>query len=101
MSLYQKPKPRRSQPLAPSVQQQRHLTDDQRQEIKEAFELFDSDKDGFIDYHELKVAMRALGFDLKKAEILKLLKENGRPGSDGFMDFESFERISEWRERIG
>ncbi|RSH84050.1 centrin [Saitozyma podzolica] len=93
MSLYQKPKPRRSQPLAPSVQQQRHLTDDQRQEIKEAFELFDSDKDGFIDYHELKVAMRALGFDLKKAEILKLLKENGRPGSDGFMDFETFERI--------
>jgi centrin-3 len=88
-------------PPAPSpalVQQQRHLTDDQRQEIKEAFELFDSDKDGFIDYHELKVAMRALGFDLKKAEILKLLKENGRPGSDGFMDFESFERISEWCE---
>ncbi|KAL0069463.1 Calcium-binding component of the spindle pole body (SPB) half-bridge [Marasmius tenuissimus] len=36
------------------------LTEDQKQEIKEAFELFDTDKDGKIDYHELKVAMRAL-----------------------------------------
>jgi len=29
--------------------------------VKEAFELFDTDKVGSIDYHELKVAMRALG----------------------------------------
>ncbi len=43
------------------------LSDEQKQEIKEAFELFDTDKDGAVDYHELKVAMRALGFDLKKA----------------------------------
>ncbi len=33
----------------------RELTDEQRQEIKEAFDLFDTDKDGFLDYHELKV----------------------------------------------
>merc|ERR1712226_1700771 len=44
------------------------LSDEQRQEIKEAFELFDTDKTGTIDYHELKVAMRALGFDVKKQE---------------------------------
>jgi centrin-3 len=31
------------------------ITDEQRHEIKEAFELFDTDKDGYIDYHELKV----------------------------------------------
>jgi len=42
------------------------LSHEQKQEIKEAFDLFDADKDGSIDYHELKVAMRALGFDLKK-----------------------------------
>jgi hypothetical protein len=35
-----------------------------------AFELLDTDKDGSIDYHELKVAMRALGSDPKKAELL-------------------------------
>ena len=33
----------------------KELTDEQRQEIEEAFNLFDSDKDGAIDYHELKV----------------------------------------------
>jgi centrin-3 len=31
------------------------LTEEQKLEIKEAFELFDSDKDGAVDYHELKV----------------------------------------------
>uniref|UniRef100_A0A3Q4GD37 Centrin 3 n=1 Tax=Neolamprologus brichardi TaxID=32507 RepID=A0A3Q4GD37_NEOBR len=33
----------------------RELTEDQKHEIKEAFELFDTDKDKEIDYHELKV----------------------------------------------
>jgi centrin-3 len=33
------------------------ITDEQRHEIKEAFELFDTDKDGYIDYHELKVLL--------------------------------------------
>jgi len=31
------------------------LSEDQKQEIREAFELFDSEKTGFLDYHELKV----------------------------------------------
>jgi centrin-3 len=35
----------------------RELTEEQRQEIKEAFDLFDTDKDGFLDYHELKVCL--------------------------------------------
>lgn len=68
------------------------LSDDQKQEIKEAFELFDTDKDGAVDYHELKVAMRALGFDLKKAEVLKLLRDNDKSGH-GVMEFEDFARI--------
>lgn len=31
------------------------LTEDQKQEIREAFDLFDGEKTGFLDYHELKV----------------------------------------------
>lgn len=50
------------------------LSQDQRLEINEAFQLFDMDKDKWIDYHELKVAMRALGFDKKKAEVLTILR---------------------------
>ncbi len=33
------------------------LTEEQKQEIKEAFDLFDTDKSGSIDYHELKVCV--------------------------------------------
>jgi Ca2+-binding EF-hand superfamily protein len=54
------------------------LSPDQVQEIREAFELFDMDHDGRIDYHELKVAMRALGFDLKKAEVLKIMRDESQ-----------------------
>ena len=72
------------------------LSDEQKQEIKEAFELFDTDKDGCVDYHELKVAMRALGFDMKKAEVLKILRDHDKTGH-GLMDFEDFAKISECR----
>ncbi|KZF24934.1 EF-hand [Xylona heveae TC161] len=55
------------------------LTEEQREEITEAFGLFDLDKDKHIDYHELKVAMKALGFDLPKPEILQILQTYGIP----------------------
>ena len=41
------------------------------------FALFDLDKDGHIDYHELKVALKALGFELPKQEILAILQTHG------------------------
>lgn len=68
------------------------LSSDQSHEIREAFELFDINKDSKLDYHQLKVAIRALGFDLKKAEVLKLLREFN--SSDGLIPFDSFHRIS-------
>jgi len=34
----------------------RELSEEQKQEITEAFNLFDSDKDQALDYYELKVA---------------------------------------------
>lgn len=68
-------------PSAAVVEQQRPhattttLSPDQQTEIREAFELFDLDKDSRLDYHEFKVALRALGFDLKKSEVLKLMRD--------------------------
>ena len=41
--------------LPASGRRKRDLTDEERQEIREAFELFDTDKDGALDYHEFKV----------------------------------------------
>ena len=49
------------------------LTEEQKQEIKEAFDLFDTDGSGNIDAKELKVAMRALGFEPKREEIKQLI----------------------------
>ena len=53
------------------------LTDDQLTELKEAFELFDTEKTGSIDYHELKVCMRALGFPVTKEEVREIIKRLG------------------------
>ncbi|KAJ2803781.1 Calcium-binding component of the spindle pole body (SPB) half-bridge [Coemansia guatemalensis] len=52
-------------------------TDNKFDETKEAFLLFDANKDGFIDYFEFKVALRALGFNSKKEEVLRLMDQFG------------------------
>lgn len=51
------------------------LLNEQKQEIREAFSLFDMNNDGLLDYHEFKVALRALGFDLPKREVLDIIRE--------------------------
>ncbi|PFH37144.1 centrin family protein [Besnoitia besnoiti] len=51
------------------------LSEEQRRDIKEAFDLFDTDGTGSIDAKELKVALRALGFEPTKEEMKKLLNE--------------------------
>ncbi|XP_043982405.1 caltractin [Gambusia affinis] len=65
------------------------LTEEQKQEIKEAFDLFDTDGTGTIDIKELKVAMRALGFEPKKEEIKKMVSDVVKDGS-GTIDFDDF-----------
>lgn len=57
------------------------LTEEQKQEIREAFDLFDADGTGTIDAKELKVAMRALGFEPKKEEIKKMIADIDKDGS--------------------
>lgn len=76
---------------APAVHSQSHgpagqdtnplnrLTEEQREEINEAFTLFDLDRDRHLDYHELRVAFRALGFTLPKQELITLLTTYGVP----------------------
>ena len=86
------------------------LTEEQKQEIREAFDLFDTDgsgqlvparrtggrtclrrhaRTGTIDAKELKVAMRALGFEPKKEEIKKMIADIDKDGS-GTIDFDEF-----------
>merc|ERR1712186_240513 len=68
---------------------QKELTEEQQQEIKEAFDLFDTDGSGEIDSKELKVAMRALGFEPKKEEIQKMISDVDDDGS-GTIGYEEF-----------
>merc|ERR1711976_1144421 len=65
------------------------LTEEQRQEIKEAFDLFDTDSSGVVDAKELKVAMRALGFEPKKDDVRKILQEIDKNG-DGVIKYDEF-----------
>ena len=67
----------------------RDLTEEQRQEIKEAFDLFDTEGSGRIDAKELKVAMRALGFEPKKEDVKRMIAEVDKEGS-GVIEFQDF-----------
>ena len=111
------------------LRKRRELSDEQQQELREAFDLFDSEQTGQIDYHELKVtgasapspaggdardapylppsrfpshpplsaaprpcaqvAMRALGFEVKKAEAQRLMEQHdlAQRGTIGYGEF--------------
>ncbi|CAJ1059144.1 caltractin [Xyrichtys novacula] len=85
-SGYRKPPPSASQRKKAA---QKELTEEQKQEIKEAFDLFDTDGTGTIDVKELKVAMRALGFEPKKEEIKQMIADIDKEGS-GTIEFSTF-----------
>lgn len=53
------------------------LTNTQKRELREAFDLFDAQGTGRIPATDVKVALRALGFEVKKEELRQLLSEVG------------------------
>lgn len=57
------------------------LSADEIEEIKEAFDLFDSDNSGSISVAELTAAMKSLGFDTKNAVIYRMIEEMDQDGS--------------------
>ncbi|GMG99841.1 hypothetical protein Nepgr_001681 [Nepenthes gracilis] len=65
------------------------LTSQKKQEIKEAFDLFDTDGSGTIDAKELNVAMRALGFEMTPEQIDQMIADVDKDGS-GAIDFGEF-----------
>lgn len=65
------------------------LSEEQKADIKEAFDLFDTEGTGKIDVKELKVAIRALGFEPKKEEIKKMVAEIDKDAT-GKLSFDDF-----------
>eukprot|EP00392_Amoebophrya_sp_AT5.2_P001619 g1621.t1 len=65
------------------------LTEDEIDEIREAFNLFDTTGSGTIDPKELKHAMQSLGFDSKNPTVFQMIQELDRDMS-GMIEFEQF-----------
>lgn len=65
------------------------LTTDEIEEIREAFNLFDTDGSGSIDPRELKAAMQSLGFDNKNPTVYQMIADLDREYSTS-IDFEEF-----------
>merc|ERR1711959_29538 len=72
-----------------SMKKKGGLTEEQMEEIREAFGLFDADASGMIDVRELKAAMRALGFEVKNEELKKMVTDVDNDGN-GTIEFAEF-----------
>jgi calmodulin len=66
-----------------------HLTEDKIAEFKEAFEIFDKDRDGFITIKELGEIMKNLGQTPTDAELQDMINEVDIDGN-GNIDFKEF-----------
>ena len=65
------------------------LTEDEVLEIKEAFDLFDTDHSGTIDTEELKQALSNLGIDAKNQTLQNMMNDIDKNQS-GTIDFDEF-----------
>lgn len=74
------------------------LTDDEVEEIREAFNLFDTEGTGMIDPKELKAAMQSLGFESKNPTIFQMISDLDRKRS-GPVDFDDF--LDEITSKLG
>lgn len=68
------------------------LTEEQKNDIREAFDLFDTEGTGQMDAKELKVALRALGIEPQKEEIKKMISSIDKDDT-GTIDFTGFQEI--------
>jgi Ca2+-binding EF-hand superfamily protein len=78
-----------SAPAGARKAQRADLTEEQKLELQEAFNMFDTDGSGKIQANELRVALRALGFEPTKDELRKMITDVDKKG-DGLLDFPQF-----------
>ena len=65
------------------------LTEDEALEIKEAFDLFDTDHSGTIDTDDLKQVLSNLGIDAKNQTLQNMINDIDKNQS-GTIDFDEF-----------
>ncbi|XP_003379465.1 calmodulin [Trichinella spiralis] len=68
-----------------------NITEDELQEFREAFRLFDKDGNGTITTKELGIAMRSLGQNPTEQELLDMINEVDIDGNgNGFITAQEF-----------
>ena len=77
-------------PIRRRVFERPGLTEDEIEEIREAFALFDTDGNGRIDPRELKAAMSSLGFEAKNPTIYAMIADLDTHENANGIDFEAF-----------
>merc|ERR1719231_301093 len=78
------------------ARQRQDLDEEQKEELREAFNLFDTEHSGTIDARELKAALRALGFEVKKEDVRRMLNDVGKDPSQP-IDFNDFQEMMRGR----
>ena len=69
------------------------LTEDQKADIREAFDLFDSDSTGLLSLNDLLVTFRAMGFEPEKAELQHMVVAVGADPQATHVDFPMFQKL--------
>ena len=81
-------KPKAKQVLKNQKLEKPGLSEEEIEEIREAFSMFDTEGTGKIDPKELKAAMHSLGFEKKSPTVFEMICELEQLGSE--VDFDEF-----------
>eukprot|EP00574_Skeletonema_japonicum_P006797 CAMPEP_0201717070 /NCGR_PEP_ID=MMETSP0593-20130828/2907_1 /ASSEMBLY_ACC=CAM_ASM_000672 /TAXON_ID=267983 /ORGANISM="Skeletonema japonicum, Strain CCMP2506" /LENGTH=160 /DNA_ID=CAMNT_0048207037 /DNA_START=77 /DNA_END=559 /DNA_ORIENTATION=- len=65
------------------------LSGDEVEELRQAFDLFDTDGGGTIDPKELRAAMRSLGLETKNQTVYQMIQDIDKDAK-GEIDFDEF-----------
>uniref|UniRef100_A0A7S1NG66 EF-hand domain-containing protein n=1 Tax=Eutreptiella gymnastica TaxID=73025 RepID=A0A7S1NG66_9EUGL len=76
-----------------SARLQNELTEEQEADLRAAFNLLDSEGVGTIDAKDLKVALRALGYEPQKDKLKKIISEIDKDSMSGTLLFDEFKKI--------
>lgn len=65
-----------------------------KDEIKEVFDLFDTEQKGMILGSNMKICLKTLGIDIKKKELAPILKDMFNKGIDDWYKFDQFYQVT-------
>ncbi|XP_067916276.1 calcium-binding protein 2-like [Heterodontus francisci] len=100
----ERPPPQELYPILDSVfGQDRELTPEEIEELREAFKEFDKDKDGFINCKDLGNCMRTMGYMPTEMELIELSQiiTGGRVDFEDFLDLMAPKLLAETADMIG